>query len=314
MKNILLALGVFIIIAGGVYYFISTQNNPDTSYQKPTESQNQTEETNTSTTTEETTVATSTPNTEKENDSISVIGKSVSGTDIKAYHFGNGSRELILIGGIHGGYSWNTALLGYELIDWLTSTPQVIPDDVTVTVIPVVNPDGLKEITGTTDKFVASSVKGTDSEKEEARFNANNVDLNRNFDCEWKTSGTWQNKTVSGGSAPFSEPESVAIRDYVTSHNPSAIITWYSSAGGVYASQCGKTTLPETLSLTNTFATASKYTPHQEFNYYEITGDMVNWFAKENIPAISVLLTKPDATELSKNQAGVEAVLKAISQ
>lgn len=311
MKNILLALGALIIIAGGVYYFISTQDNIDTSYEKPVETPNTNETPIATSTIEETTAPTEIPDKVK-GEPVSVIGKSVSGTEIKAYHFGSGSRELILITGIHGGYSWNTALLGYELIDWLTNSPQVIPADVKVTVIPVVNPDGLKEIVGTSEKFTVATVKGTASEKEEARFNANNVDLNRNFDCEWKASGTWQNRTVSGGASPFSEPESIAIRDYVTAHDPSAIITWYSSAGGVYASQCGKTTLPATLSLTDTFATASKYTPHREFNYYEITGDMVNWFAKENIPAISVLLTSPDTTELSKNQAGIEAVLKSM--
>lgn len=314
MKNILLALGVLIIIAGGVYYFISTQNSPDTSYKKTEVEQNPTGEQVATSTTTETTVATGTEETTNKNEPVEVIGKSVSGADIKAFHFGTGPHELILIGGMHGGYSWNTALLGYELIDWFTTSPQVIPSDVTVTVIPVVNPDGLMKVTGTADKFLASAVKGSEKEKEAARFNNHDVDLNRNFDCEWKSAGTWQNRTVSGGEAPFSEPESQAIRDYVTSHDPSAIITWYSSAGGVYASQCGKTTLPETLSLTNTFATASKYTPHQEFNYYEITGDMVNWFAKENIPAISVLLTNPNETELAKNQAGIEAVLKSISQ
>ncbi len=310
MKNILLALGVLIIIAGGVYYFISSQNDVDTNYVKPemveeipavTEQDNQDQ------------VDTKPPEQVKE-EPVSIIGQSVNGADIKAYHFGTGSRELVLITGVHGGYSWNTALLGYELIDWLTNSPQVIPEDVKVTIIPVVNPDGLKNITGKTEMFAATDVKGTANEKEVARFNVNKVDLNRNFDCEWKASGTWQNQTVSGGSAPFSEPESAAVRDYVMAHDPSAIITWYSSAGGVYASQCGDTTLPATLSLTTTFASASGYAPHEEFNYYEITGDMVNWFAKQDIPAISVLLTNHDSTELTKNKAGVEAILKAMSR
>ncbi len=42
------------------------------------------------------------------------------------------------------------------------------------------------------------------------RFNANDVDLSRNFDCNWQASALWQNKKVSGGNAVFSEPESVA--------------------------------------------------------------------------------------------------------
>jgi hypothetical protein len=85
---------------------------------------------------------------------------------------------------------------------------------------------------------------------------------------------------------------------------------WYSSAGGVFASNCHNGILPETLTLTNTFAKASGYPAYNDFNFYEITGDMVNWLAKEEIPAISVLLTNHTDTEWTKNKAGIEAVLK----
>ena len=69
-----------------------------------------------------------------------------------------------------------------------------------------------------------------------------------------------------------------------------------------------------TKSLTNRFAAAAGYSAHEEFDYYEITGDMMNWFAKLEIPAISVLLTTHDETELSKNKAGIEAVIKTLEE
>ncbi|NQV15293.1 hypothetical protein HQ531_07535, partial [bacterium] len=141
------------------------------------------------------------------------------------------------------------------------------------------------------------------------RFNANEVDLNRNFDCEWKSTGTWQNKTVSGGANIFSEPESQAIKTYIETKNPTAVVVWYSAAGGVYASSCYDGILPETKTLTNTYAVASGYTSYDEFDSYAITGDMVNWLAKENIPAISVLLSNHENIEWDKNQAGIEALL-----
>src|SRR3989338_4523839 len=37
-----------------------------------------------------------------------VIGTSVDGNNIIAYHFGDGPSELLFVGGIHGGYEWNT--------------------------------------------------------------------------------------------------------------------------------------------------------------------------------------------------------------
>lgn len=244
----------------------------------------------------------------------SVIGQSVSGKDIVAYHFGEGDKEVLFVGGIHGGYSWNTALVAYELVAYLEGNESSIPEGLKVTVIPSLNPDGLAEVTGKDGVFRSSDVSATEAERVAARFNANDVDLNRNFDCEWQSTGTWQDRSVSGGSAPFSEPESKAIRDYVDSHDIAGAVVWYSAAGGVYASQCNNGTMAKTSELTNVYAQASGYGANEEFDFYEITGDMVNWLAKERIPAISVLLSDHEGTEWSKNKAGIEAVLKKIAE
>jgi hypothetical protein len=240
---------------------------------------------------------------------VSVIGQSFNKNDIVAYHFGNGTKEIMFMSGIHGGYSWNTALLGFELVDWFEANQDKIPADVKVTIIPVLNPDGLKETTGKTGRFSAAVVCIDEMIKVAGRYNGNEVDLIRNFACEWQSVGTWQIQEVSGGATVFSEPESKAVQAYVAAHKPIAVVTWYSAAGGVYSSNCKNGALPETLALTNLFAKASGYKAYEEFNYYEITGDMVNWLASQNIPAISVLLTDRVQTEFSKNIAGVEAIL-----
>lgn len=244
-------------------------------------------------------------------DGKTVIGRSVEGRDITAYHFGNGDTEILLIGGIHGGYSWNTALVAYQAMDYLKANLSTIPDNIKVTVIPLLNPDGLNKVVGTTTGFTQADVKG---DTVVGRFNANDVDLNRNFDCDWQTVGKWQNKTVSGGSEVFSEPESRAVKNYVETKKPAAVVVWYSAAGGVYASSCHNGVLAETDTLTKTYADASGYPAYKEFDFYAITGDMVNWFAKNNIPAISVLLTNHTNTEWIKNQAGIEALLKYYSE
>ena len=142
------------------------------------------------------------------------------------------------------------------------------------------------------------------------RFNGNNVDLNRNFDCDWRAEAKWQTKTVSGGSAAFSEPESQAIKNYVETNKPTAVVVWYSAAGGVFASSCHNGVSVETNTITKKFADVSGYPAYQSFDFYAITGDMVNWLAKNNIPAISVLLTNHTDTEWTKNKAGVDALLK----
>jgi len=219
-----------------------------------------------------------------------------------------------VVGGMHGGYAWNTTLLAYELIDYLTANPSVVPANVKVTVVPVLNPDGLYKVVGTDGRFVAGDITQTLAQTIPGRFNANNVDLNRNFDCDWKSTGTWQNTTVSGGSAAFSEPESLAIKTYVEANKPKAAVVFFSAAGGVYSASCGGSVSTETTTLTNAYAKAAGYPAHTTFDAYATTGDMTNWFARQNIAAISVLLTNHTDTEWDKNWKGIEAVLKVYAQ
>lgn len=238
-----------------------------------------------------------------------VIGKSAGGRDIIAYHFGEGVKEILFVGGIHGGYEWNTALVAYEAMDYLKTNTSTVPEGVKVTVIPVLNPDGLAKVVNATGKFAAADVNTSQTVQVSGRFNGSTVDLNRNFDCDWQASAKWQDKTVSGGTAAFSEPEALAMKNYVANHRPTAAVVWYSSAGGVFASNCHAGVLPETLEIAGVYGTASGYKVFKEFNFYEITGDMVNWMAKEGIPAISVLLTNHTDTEWTKNEAGIKAIL-----
>ncbi|MES2470841.1 MAG: M14 family metallopeptidase [Patescibacteria group bacterium] len=297
MKTTIITIVVLIILAVGGYFIFrgpnldnvtpATGNNP-----APT---GQTQTTPATTTTQDKTQT--------------VIGTSENGTEIVAYHYGTGEKNVLFVGGIHGGYEWNTALVAYELMDHLQANPTTIPENVSVTVIPVLNPDGLEKVTGKVGRFTAADVSKNSTTLISGRFNANNVDLNRNFDCDWKKDGVWQNRTVSGGSEPFSEAESSALKAYIENNKPAGAVVWYSAAGGVYASSCHNGVSPATLDLTKAFATASKYPAHEQFNFYEITGDAVNWLAKLNIPAISVLLTNHTDTEWTKNLAGVKAVL-----
>jgi hypothetical protein len=243
----------------------------------------------------------------------SAIGKSVEGRDISAYHYGTGSTELLFVGGIHGGYEWNTVLLAFNLMDYLKAHPEAIPANESVTVIPVLNPDGLNKVVGTTGRFTAADVPSA-AQTIPGRFNGNNVDLNRNFDCDWKANGVWQNKSVSGGTAAFSEPETQALKAYSEANKLAAVVALYSSAGGVFSSNCHAGVPAETAAITKIYAKASGYKAYEDFNFYDITGDMVNWFAKQGTPAISIVLTTHTDTEWDKNLAGVKALLAHYAQ
>ncbi|MDQ3014832.1 MAG: M14 family metallopeptidase [bacterium] len=295
MKKAIIAIVAIIILIAGYFLVMKFLLGNDAA---PVEEQNPTAS------------VTPTPSATPANSEKTVLGNSVQNRPINAYHYGTGSKEVVFIGGMHAGYSWNTSLVAFELMDYLKANPSVIPAGVKVTVIPVVNPDGLNKVTGKSERFTAADVSNDDAVVVSGRFNANNVDLNRNFDCDWKSSGVWQSRTVSGGTKAFSEPETQAIKTYVESKKPSAVVTWYSAAGGVFASNCHTGILPETKELVSTYAKASGYPAREVFDYYAVTGDMVNWLAKNNIPAISVLLTNHGDTEWTKNKAGIEAILK----
>lgn len=302
MKNLIITLLVLALIVGGWLFF--TKDSSDTTTPED-------DDTDIATTTTDSTTDTD----DMKDKEQSVIGMSAEGRPITAHHFGTGDTELFFIGGIHGGYSWNTARVAQELVEYLKASPDRVPEGVRVTVVPVMNPDGLESVVGTsTGIFTAGDVSSLASVQEAGRFNGNTVDLNRNFDCDWQEDATWQSKSVSGGTAPFSEPESKAVRDYIEQSNPDAVVVWYSAAGGVYASNCHNGVLEETRTLTNLYADASGYPAYEEFDFYEVTGDMVNWLAKENIPAISVLLSTHTDIEWSKNQKGVEALLEYYSK
>src|SRR5262245_28910177 len=77
-----------------------------------------------------------------------VIGKSAEGRDISAYQYGTGAKKLLFVGGIHGGYEWNTVLVAYQLMDYLQANPSAVPSGVQVTIVPVLNPDGLNKVVG----------------------------------------------------------------------------------------------------------------------------------------------------------------------
>jgi hypothetical protein len=293
MKNIIITIIIVALIAIGFWFFTKSPSNEIIPNDQETENQENINGYDPEAIIDE---------------SKSIIGESVEKRTITAYHYGTGDTELLFIGGIHGGYEWNTTLVAYELMDYLEANPEAIPQNIKVTVIPVLNPDGLFKTVGTTDRFSPSDVPSNQSIQVDGRFNANNVDLNRNFDCDWQAKGEWQDKVVDGGASAFSEPESQALKNYVNGNKPNAVVVWYSAVGGVFASNCHNGVLAQTRTITNLYADASGYRAYEEFNFYEITGDAVNWLAKEQIPAISVLLTTHQSVEWDKNKRGIEAL------
>ncbi|XVX21580.1 M14 family zinc carboxypeptidase [Actinomycetota bacterium] len=121
------------------------------------------------------------------------IGTSVRGRAINAYRIGDPTavRKRVIIGQLHGNEK-----AGYKAAWQLINTSR--PTGLDIWVIPTANPDGY-----------AANTRG----------NARGVDINRNFSKYWAYvyrpgSGYYQ------GPAPWSEPETRAVRDFLNRVRP----------------------------------------------------------------------------------------------
>ena len=233
-----------------------------------------------------------------------VIGHSSQGRPIVAYSFGHGQTRLALIGGIHGGFEWNTIRLAYSMIDYLAAHPRSVPSSLTVIIVPSANPDGQVRVTGTTGRFKADQVA---AETTAGRLNGNGVDLNRNWDCRWRANAVWRDGKVSGGSAPFSEPETQAVARMLTEPPATAVIFWHSAVPGVFTAGCND---PDAASvrLGQVIAEASGYPIFNEFTSYEVTGDATDWLSTRGIAAVTVELTNSDDIDWPPNLRAVLAL------
>ena len=242
--------------------------------------------------------------------STTVIGSSIEGRDITVHTFGTGEEDLLFVGGVHGGYEWNSILLANEMVDYWQGNSGSIPANITLHIIPNLNPDGLFAATSLEGRFSATDITDNSMHTTGAgRFNANDVDLNRNFGCKWAPESSWRGNVVSAGTEAFSEPEAQALRDYVMDNTPEAVVFWHSQANNVYASECENGALPETLTVMNAYAKASGYGAVPVFDAYPITGDAEGWLASIGIPAVTVELETRTSIEWERNLAGTNAIL-----
>ncbi|KAM3965856.1 carboxypeptidase B [Aphomia sociella] len=149
---------------------------------------------------------------------VTVIGKSVEGRDIKMLTISNSDAQnsaVWLDGSIHPREWITTSVVSY-IADALVKNFKKLSSSITNKdwhIVPVLNPDGY-EYTHTHDRMWR---------KNRACYSGQyGVDLNRNFSYGWgnnddEGSSDEPNNVFYRGPAPFSEPETVAVRDTILS-------------------------------------------------------------------------------------------------
>lgn len=110
----------------------------------------------------------------------------------------------LLVGGIHGDERASVLLL-LSFLDRLVRENRADLASIPLGVIPIANPDGY---------FL------------KCRYNARGVDINRNFETGWSPQSE-----EPPGEAPWSEPETRVLRDFIEHQQPARIVTLHWALG-----------------------------------------------------------------------------------
>ncbi len=223
------------------------------------------------------------------------IGKSVEGRDIWAIHInttpdalmaGQSTKPGFIIMGAHHAREHLSVeiplmFLKHVLDNRTDSKISALLDNRDIWIVPIVNPDG-KEF-----DIATGSYKMWRKNRRDNRDGRFGVDLNRNYGFKWGTGGSSKdtgNDTYMGP-APFSEPETRAVRDFVEAHlNAKVLLTvhtfselilypWghsYDAIGNARDHQVFET-------MARTMAAWNKYTPEQASDLYIASGDTTDW-------------------------------------
>ena len=208
--------------------------------------------------------------------------------------------DILFMGGIHA-REWISVevplYLAKYLLDLYGTDQKVkqLVDSREIWIVPLVNPDGL-EYSRTYDR----------NWRKNRRDNGNGsfgVDPNRNFGYNWGLAGSSGDplSDTYRGIAPFSEPETQAIRDFVATHEFYASISYHSYSQLVlYPWGYTKDAAPhkEQLSkMAEDMANIIKevhgmnYTHRQASDLYRASGDSEDWlYGAYNIAAFTVEL------------------------
>ena len=191
------------------------------------------------------------------------IGESVEGRKLQAFQLKrDGAPVTMVLGGFHGDEP-KSVTVALKLIDFLQAEPATKTGGGWF-IVPLVNPDGFAR---------------------RRRRNANRVDLNRNFPTE-----NWieipRRSRMHGGSAPGSEPETLAIIRAINKVEPARIITVHSISGGRH---CNNYDGPGK-KLASLMSGHNRY-PVTESIGYPTPGSFGTWAGKERgIPTITLEL------------------------
>jgi len=205
------------------------------------------------------------------------IGQSVQGRAISVGSIGydDGDVAVIVVGSIQGDQSGTRDLVN-ALATYFDAHHEAVPAGVMFYLLPSLNPDG--------------NASGS-------RFNANGVDLNRNWDtADWRSNpavpGHPNGLAGAGGRFPMSEPENRALRDYIYGLESRFVyvrlVVVHSSErrpeGEVYPGGSNSE------DMADEYATSTGYSVETSWADYVTSGELVTWGAEQGLGSLDIVL------------------------
>jgi len=178
-------------------------------------------------------------------------GKSVLGRELYYIKLGNGPQE-VFYNGAHHANEWLTSMLLMKFAENFSKAYSLrknikgynccdIWNKTSIYIMPMVNPDGVElSIKGAApdNPYYKDLINMNDGEYDFSKWRANirGVDLNRNYDADWKTAKIRESLyNVSGpsptrycGPYPMSEPETRAVAEFTKSHDFKLVLSCHS--------------------------------------------------------------------------------------
>lgn len=244
---------------------------------------------------------------------IGNIGYSVLGRTIPYIQIGNGTKEVMYSGAIHAN-EWITAVLLMKFVEDFSKaysengfiygySAREIFNNVTIYIVPMVNPDGvdlvtgaIRQNTGIYNNFRDIALRfPTIPFPSGWKANFNGVDLNLQFPAGWLNAREIkfaQGYTMPAprdfvGEGPLTEPEALALYNFTLIHNFRLILAYHTQGEVIYWKYANY--LPEgSQEIGERFAETSGYTlditpPESAFAGYK------DWFIQEyNRPGYTI--------------------------
>ncbi len=222
------------------------------------------------------------------------IGQSVMKKPIYCLKIGDGERKLFLNGAHHGleyltsaflmKFLWEFAKAVSENGEFFGYDAKEFAENVSVYVVPMVNPDGVDiainglDITNPYHQKLISSV-GIHSFNKVWQSNARGVDINHNYNASWRVVTSHPCESKYAGPYSESEPETKAMVDFIKKMNFDILIAFHSQGKEIYYDFDGSVA-DNSLHLAEEMAKASGYAvcvPTGTASF----GGCKDWFIKE---------------------------------